>query len=152
MSCPNLKTYNEARNEKLEKINTYHTQSLLSKYSEFSGITDNDTVMKQKYKQQLDLLNKEMLDILSTDVTLLLEQHQELENKSKEVEENKRVLQEIKNKIETEKVSSDARLQNTSQMSNLEEKHRFYHNLLFYGNLLVFILIVVGLVYVYLKK
>jgi hypothetical protein len=152
MSCPNLKTYNEVRMEKLEKINKYHTQELLNKYNQFTGQTDNDVVMKQNYKQQMEKLNKEMLDMLSSDVNLLLEQHEELETKTREVNNNKELLKDLKMKIENERVSSDARKQNTSQMLLLEKNHRFQHNLYFYGNIVIFIMIITGLVYVYLKN
>jgi hypothetical protein len=152
MSCPNLKTYNEVRMEKLEKINAYHTTELLGKYAQFTGISDNDTVMKQKYKQQLDKLNKQMLDILDNDVQLLLEQHQELETKTAEVQRNKEVLIELKKNIEKERVSRDARVENVNEMSLMEKDNKFYHNVYLYANIMIFIILIASIAYVYLKK
>jgi len=151
MSCPNLKTYNEVRLEKLNKINTYHTESLLQNYVKFTGSSNNDTVMKKKYKDQLDILNKKMLTLLANDVQLLLEQNDELNKKSEEVKLNKELLKDIKSKLDKEIVNSDARLQNTTQMTKLEEDYRFYHNVYFYSNLFLFIIILIGLMYIYLK-
>jgi hypothetical protein len=149
MSCSNLKTYNEVRNEKLTQINKFHTQDLLNKFVTFTGPTDNDTVMKQKYKQQLQNLNKKMIDMLSNDVNLLLEQHKELETKTKEVSENDKLLQEIKMNIEKEETSGDARLHNTTQMKELQKTHKLHHNIYFYSNIMVFILIITGIIYLY---
>ena len=151
MACPNLKTYAEVRREKLEKINKYHTQDLLNNYIQYTGFSANDETMKAKYKQQLETLNKEMLNILSNDVELLLEQHNELESKTHEVNNNKELIKQIKNEIETETVSSDARLQNTTEMEKLEKRHRTYHNLHFYGNILLFIIIITLLFLTVLK-
>jgi hypothetical protein len=152
MSCPNLKTYNEVRMEKLEKINAYHNTELLSKYSQFTGITDNDTVMKEKYKQQLDKLNKQMLDILDNDVQLLLEQHQELESKTEEVKRNKELLIELKKNIEKERISRDARMENTNEMTLMEKNNKFYHNVYLYTNIVIFLALAVSIGYIYLKK
>lgn len=152
MSCPNLKTYNEVRMEKLEKLNNYHTIELLNKYSQFTGITDNDSIMKQKYKAQLDKLNKQMLDILDNDVQLLLEQHNELELKTKEVKDNKELLLEIKKNIEKERVSRDARMENTNEMDLLQKDNKFYHSVYLYTNIVIFIGLIISIVYLYLKK
>lgn len=152
MSCPNLKTYDEVRLDKLTKINNYHNNELLSKYAQFSSGSANDAVMKEKYKRQLDTLNKQMLDLLSNDVDLLMEQHQELEQKTKEVNENKQVLIDIKREIEQARVSGDARTQNAAQMNNLQKKNKFYHNVYFYGNILIFLLIIIAIMYIYMKK
>ena len=152
MSCPNLKTYNEVRMEKLEKINAYHNTELLSKYSQFTGITDNDTVMKEKYKQQLDKLNKQMLDILDNDVQLLLEQHQELESKTSEVKRNKQVLIELKKNIEKERISRDARMENTNELALMEENNKYYHNVYLYTNIVIFLALVASIGFIYLKK
>ena len=152
MSCPNLKTYNEVRMEKLEKINAYHNTELLSKYSQFTGITDNDTVMKEKYKQQLDKLNKQMLDILDNDVQLLLEQHQELESKTSEVKRNKQVLIELKKNIEKERISRDARMENTNELELMEENNKYYHNVYLYTNIVIFLALVASIGFIYLKK
>lgn len=151
MACPNLKTYAEVRHEKLEKLNKYHTQDLLNKYTQFTGLTDNDNIMKDKYKQQLEKLNKKMLDMLSSDVSLLLEQHQELELKTQEVEENRELINHIRNKIETEQVSSNARLQNTTEMSKLQKSQQMNHHLLFYGNIVLFMLIILGIIFTFKK-
>lgn len=154
MSCPNLKSYSDVRKEKLEKINQYHKgseNSLLVKYQTFTGITDNDTTMKQNYKKQMDNLNKEMMNLLSADVSLLIEQHNELEAKTKEVDANDEALKDIKKKIESETVTSDARLKNNFDMIDLEKNHKFYHNLYFYLNVLVLVSVIGLLIYMYLK-
>lgn len=154
MSCPNLKPYNEVRIEKLQKINQYHKlddDSLLNKYQSFTGPTDNELAMKRNYKEQLDNLNKEMLSILNNDVNLLIEQHIELESKTKEVDSNDEFLKSIKDKIEQETVTSDARLKNNNEMLSLERNYRFYHNLLFYSNILVLLIILVIIGYMYVK-
>jgi hydroxypyruvate isomerase len=154
MSCPNLKSYSDVRKEKLEKINQYHKgseNSLLVKYQTFTGITDNDTTMKQNYKKQMDNLNKEMMNLLNSDVSLLIEQHNELEAKTHEVDTNDEALKAIKKKIESETVTSDARLKNNFDMINLEKNHKFYHNLYFYLNVLVLVCVIGLLIYMYLK-
>lgn len=154
MSCPNLKPYNEVRMEKLKKINNYHKlddNSLLNKFQTFTGITDNEVTMKRNYKEQLDNLNKEMLSILNNDVNLLIEQHIELESKTKEVDSNDELLKNIKTKIEQESITSNARLKNSNEMISLEHDYRFYHNLLFYGNILTLLLIIVIIGYIYVK-
>lgn len=154
MSCPNLKPYNEVRIEKLQKINNYHKlddNSLLNKYQTYTSQTENDVTMKKNYKYQLDTLNKEMLSILNNDVNLLIEQHMELENKTKEVDENNEFLKTIKKKIEQETVTSDARLKNNNEMIILESNYSFYHNLLFYGNILVLLVILFAIGYLYVK-
>jgi hypothetical protein len=152
MSCPNLKSYNEVRMEKLEKINKYHNTELLGKYAQFTGLSDNDTVMKEKYKQQLDTLNKKMLDILDNDVQLLLEQHHELEAKTAEVKQNKDLLMEIKKNIEKERVSRDARMENTNEMALMEKDNKFYHNVYLYTNIVIFLALAASISYIYLKK
>lgn len=152
MSCPNLKSYNEVRMEKLEKINAYHNTELLSKYAQFTGISDNDTVMKEKYKQQLDKLNKQMLDILDNDVLLLLEQHQELESKTTEVKRNKAALIELKKNVEKERISRDARMENANEMTLLEKDNKYYHNVYLYTNIVIFLVLAASIGYIYLKK
>lgn len=154
MACPNLKSYSEVRKEKLEKINQYHKgteNSLLDKYQTFTGPSENDTAMKQNYKTQMDNLNKEMLNILNNDVNLLIEQHNELEAKTTEVETNTDILRQVKKQIEEESVTRDARLKNNYDMIELEKNNRFYHNLYFYLNLVVLLLILVGIGYIYIK-
>lgn len=154
MSCPNLKSYSDVRKEKLEKINQYHKgseNSLLVKYQTFTNATENDTKMKQNYKKQMDNLNKEMMNLLNSDVSLLIEQHNELEAKTQEVDANDEALKDIKKKIESETVTSDARLKNNFDMIDLEKNHKFYHNLYFYLNVLVLVSVIGLLIYMYLK-
>jgi hypothetical protein len=154
MSCPNLKPYNDIRKMKLEKINEYHKasdNSLLNKYQTFVGSTENETVMKRKYKTQMDNLNKEMLVILNRDVNLLIEQHNELEMKTKEVDDNDSVLKNVKQNIENESINNNARVKNNLDVGEIEKTYKFHHNILFISNVIILILILSGLIYVYIK-
>jgi len=139
MSCPNLKPYQDVRNDKLSSINKYLTE-LLDNYDNYPGTDPDNTKMRQQYKAQLDKLNNEMIKILNEDTALLLEQNDELNQKTKQVNDNTDFIKQLKEKIELEKTSNAAREKSEKDMYNIYEKQNKYHNVKYYLNILVFLI------------
>ena len=147
--CPSqLKSYVQVRDDKLKKINNYHLNVLLNKYSNFNDSTnENDKLMKAKYDEQFDKLNQEMIQLLHDDTQRLLEQHKEFINKNQQVEKNRQLLRKLKMEIKDAEVSKESRLENNADIQHYQEKYSFWHSITFYINIVLFLGIILSVIY-----